>query len=147
MTPKTPRIIRVLMDLIHRKEFFLRVKSDFKTLHGPRAAPQDAGHSIFDSLTNSPFFDASYHCGLIDRRRLVIARPLRRSLLHRARGELLHLGCRFRVAGNCANLIHPLDTRTTVPAGHDETNRRAMVAREPLAAHFSCAESTPSEGV
>src|ERR1700722_1819857 len=142
MTPEAPRIIRTLVDLIHPNVFFLGIKSNLKTLHGLRAAPQDAGDSIFDSLPNSPFFYASGEGGLVDRRRLVIACQLGRALLHRAKSKLLHLRGGRRVVRDSCNLIQPFNTSTAIPAGHDQANWGTVVSRERLPVHFGGQEGS-----
>src|ERR1700722_3646038 len=105
MTPEAPTIIGTLADLIHRNVIFLGIESNLMALHGLRAAPQDAGDSIFDSLPNSPFFYTSSDGGLIDHGRLVVACQLGRSLLHRAESELLHLRGGLRVVRDPCDLI------------------------------------------
>src|SRR3984957_10096765 len=105
MTPETPRIIGTLVDLIPPNVFVLGIESNLKVLHGFRAAPQDAGDSIFDALSNSPFFHTSSDGGLVDHRRLVVACQLGRALLHRTKSKLLHLRSGLGVIRDRCDLI------------------------------------------
>ena len=101
----------------------------------PAPAPDDADHAIADGRSHLPFLDAHGHGRQIDARRSEVPGAIRYAALVRALRELAH------VAGGTDAVVHqldrldPLDAGAPVPAGHDQPDREAVVARQRRPVH------------
>src|SRR5882724_820918 len=99
--------------------------------------PEDSHNTVLDSPTHHPFFDSNRHGRLVDCRWTIVPRQFWNALLMRSCRKLLHLRRRRGVLVRERHGVYPLDTSTSIPARHNESDRSTVISRKSLAVHLS----------